>query len=364
LAAWGGSRGICARLALCAAAFGASLLLMELGFRAFWKGYYLTGVKAYITTSATRGWANSPSRVAEYGESEFRIEVTHNSLGFRGPEVAPNPPPNMRRVLVLGDSFAYGIGVADDETFSARLAALDPRLEVLNSGVNGYGTGQELLLLREYAATLHPDLVLVAFFWNDVGNSFHRSFPRFQLVDGSLVWPDPLPAAPPMQPSARHPWLRHSYLFRFASDRLKLGRWWLTVAFSIPTESSDFVAQSERDEAWQLMRALLAAVRDEARGVGARTAVLAIPDQVQVERARVIGLDPEDYEIQPRLGEICRELGIALIDPLPELRAAATSGGEPLYYPVDRHLKKAGHEIVARVLAREIEELALLPPRP
>src|SRR5262245_41457465 len=142
---------MCARLGLCAAVIGACLLAMEFGLRAFWRGYYLTGVRGYVTNSATPGWANNPGTKAEYGEGEFRIEVTHNSLGFRGPEVARELAADRRRVLVLGDSFAYGIGVEDDETFSARLQALEPRLDVLNSGVNGYGTGQELLLLREHA---------------------------------------------------------------------------------------------------------------------------------------------------------------------------------------------------------------------
>jgi hypothetical protein len=55
------------------------------------------------------------------------------------------------------------------------------------------------------------------------------------------------------------------------------------------------------------------------------------------------------------IGALCADLGIPLIDPLPELRAAVKPGGERLYYPKDRHLTRPGHEIVARVLARELQ---------
>jgi lysophospholipase L1-like esterase len=349
---------------LCAASLALTLLALEAGLRAFWGGYYLTGVRSYVTSSATRGWANTPSTRAVYGEAEFRIEVTHNALGFRGPELQQGRAPGSVRVLVLGDSFAYGIGVADDETFSARLAEAVPRVEVLNAGVNGYGTGQELLLLREYAAALRPDLVVVAFFWNDVANSFKREFPSFRLADGSLVWPEPGPAAQVSPPPVRRKWLRHSYLYRFGSDRLKLAGWWLSLALGIPTESRDFVEDADREAAWKLTAALIRAISDQARAVGARTAVLAIPDQVQVQRrTHVLGLDPRDYAVQPRLRAVCEATGIPLIDPLPELRADAARGAL-LYYPRDRHLTERGHRIVARVLEREFQRLGLLGHAP
>src|SRR5262249_16763091 len=54
---------------------------------------------------------------------------------------------------MLGDSITFGYGVRDGETFSAVLEALDPRLEVVDLGVQGYGTDQELLkLVRERPA--------------------------------------------------------------------------------------------------------------------------------------------------------------------------------------------------------------------
>jgi hypothetical protein len=264
---------------------------------------------------------------------------------------------------MLGDSFTYGIGVADDETFSARLEALDPRLEVLNTGVNGYGTAQELLLLRDQGLALRPDVVVVVFFWNDLGNNYKQPFSRFVLKDGALVWPDPMAidkqklAAVPK----RREWLRYSYLYRFASDRLKIVGFRLKLLLHIPLETTDFVADADREAAWQLTGALVREIRDQAATVGARTLVVVMPDQVQVETgAAVLGLAPADYQVQERMRALTEPLGIPFVDMIPALREAFARTGEPLYFAKDRHLRPPAHAIVARVLKGELDRL--FPP--
>ena len=350
-----------ARIALLLATVAVVLGAFELGLRAFWGGYYLKGDRTYVMPSATRGWANSPSTTAVYGEAEFRFDVNHNELGFRGPEVSPEKSPGKLRVLMLGDSFTYGIGVADSETFSARLEALDPRLEVLNSGVNGYGTAQELLLLRDQGLALHPDVVMVVFFWNDVGNNYARVFPRFSLSDDALAWPEPIAVDATRPPPKRHAWLRHSYVYRFVSDRLKIVGYRLRLLLHLPLETADFVVEADREAAWQLTGALLREIRDQAASVGARTLVAMIPDQVQVEPdVSVLGLEPADYAVQERVRAICAALGIRFVDLFPALRAEYARAGEPLYYAKDRHLRARGHAIVAQALAAELDGLA--PP--
>ena len=94
--------------------------------------------------------------------------------GFRGAEVAIPKPPGRFRVVVIGDSVTLGWGVADDETFSARLERLlherfpHRDLDVVNLGVGGYDTRQEVTLLARNVSRLEPDLVLVGFYSNDV----------------------------------------------------------------------------------------------------------------------------------------------------------------------------------------------------
>jgi hypothetical protein len=345
---------------------------LELGLRAFWTGYYVKVQKAYAQPHPVRGWSNRPSVSVPYGEPEFSTLVTHNAFGYRGRAIERERRPGSVRVLTLGDSFAYGIGVGDDETFSAQLERLAPGLEVINTGVNGYGTGQELLLLRDEGLAFQPDVVLLSFFWNDIGNSYRNRAVHFSVDAGELVYPtapDPGAASGPAvsadaAPSPqRRTWLRHSYAYRFLSDRLKLAGYWLRVALRLPLEESDFVSEQTREAAWQLGFFLLREIDRISRQAGARLVLLVIPDQVQVEPGlRVTGLEPADYEVQERLLAFAAQQGIPVVDPLPALRAAHAESGELLYYLRDRHLRARGHALVAREILERLRQLGYGEP--
>ncbi len=100
-------------------------------------------------------------------------EIKINSQGFRGPEPSSNPA--VQRVIVLGDSIAFGNNLALEETFPFRLqqqlASPGRKLDVLNFGVHGYDTLQEVSALELRGLGYHPDLVVVAYCLNDVSVS-------------------------------------------------------------------------------------------------------------------------------------------------------------------------------------------------
>jgi lysophospholipase L1-like esterase len=108
---------------------------------------------------------------------EFFISYRFNSLGFRGPERAIPAPPGTFRILALGDSYALGVGVREEDTFEAQLegrlkvraaAAGDARVyEVINAGVSGYDTRQERLSYERYSSKYEPQVVLVMMVFND-----------------------------------------------------------------------------------------------------------------------------------------------------------------------------------------------------
>ena len=327
---------------------GFTLGITEIGLRLFWGGYYEKDVPPYSDRRhATRGWANLPNVRTTYGEPEFQNFVVHDSRGFRSQEVADHKSDDRIRILVLGDSFAWGVGVENDETFSAVLERLDPRFEVINTGTNGYGTSQQLRLLEEEGLALDPDIVIVAFFWNDVANSYKRT-----------------PAVSARAKPERRPKLRRrlgrvasrTYTYRLVSDRGKILRYRVKHALGVPLEETEFVGDEEREEAWRLELALLGEIDRLSRDSGARTLIAIIPDQVQVQTdSQVLGLDEDDYAVQERLLEFGARSGIAVLDLLPALRTAYQTDGVPLYYRWDRHLNRLGHERVAREILREIE---------
>jgi lysophospholipase L1-like esterase len=96
-----------------------------------------------------------------------------NSLGFRDREHEIKKPKGTYRILVLGDSITQGWMIADPgymftSVLEDRLITAGHQVEVLNFGVNGYNTRQEVETLREKGLQFEPDLVIVAYCDNDM----------------------------------------------------------------------------------------------------------------------------------------------------------------------------------------------------
>lgn len=126
------------------------------------------------------------------GEPARRYLVSTNSLGFRGPEVGEKG--ETYRILILGDSTTYGIGVNDDETWPFFLQeALDPsgqHIEVINGGFPGASSLQGLYVLLKKGLLLEPDLVMVGFGLND---SWYGGYSDWSQI-AELIGANPEPA--------------------------------------------------------------------------------------------------------------------------------------------------------------------------
>jgi hypothetical protein len=101
----------------------------------------------------------------------FSFRYSNNSLGWRGRREYREAKPTEYRVLFLGDSFTYGLGVNDDQTFAAQvekdLRAGRLSVEVLNAGAPGKGTDYALKCFQTVGRKFHPDLTVLGFFCND-----------------------------------------------------------------------------------------------------------------------------------------------------------------------------------------------------
>jgi hypothetical protein len=100
------------------------------------------------------------------GEAYVRI----NSDGLRDQEHAFTKPEGTFRIAVVGDSYCEALSVSLEESFWRVMekkleecgAFQGKKIEVINFGVSGYGTAQEILTLREKVWKYSPDLVLLA----------------------------------------------------------------------------------------------------------------------------------------------------------------------------------------------------------
>jgi hypothetical protein len=138
------------------------------------------------------GWANEPGREGIFETPQFRTVVRINKNGLRDRWHPYERQNDIERILVLGDSFAWGYGVEESERFS-QLLEKSLNVEVINAGVSGYSTDQELLWYRSEGIKYESDLVILVMAGNDVGDNdrdivstiYYK--PKFVLEEGQLV---------------------------------------------------------------------------------------------------------------------------------------------------------------------------------
>lgn len=101
------------------------------------------------------------------------INATINSAGFRGPEYSVNKAADTFRIVMLGDSEILSVMLPESDTLPAQLENLLNQnshllhYEVLNFGVEGYNTFQELELLKTKGLKYNPDLIILNYILND-----------------------------------------------------------------------------------------------------------------------------------------------------------------------------------------------------
>jgi hypothetical protein len=342
-------RPIVLRAALTLFTIVLSLPLAELAFRLltregqfygtseveFWKAQLRQerarggGAAGNIQYDPVLGWRMKPNYRAD-GPSGL---VTQNSRGFRGPaEFAAGPGPRTR-VLVLGASMAYGLGVSDDEVFTARLAT-DYGVEAINAGVNAFGADQALLMWEEEGRALAPALVLLVYHVDDfyrVGLPI-RDLPKPYFVEseGSVRLAGvPVPTV-------------EELASRGALDppralRVALAYHWLVVRARWRLGRPDATEMSRLE---RLNTYVLERLRDSTRASGARLLVLIA--------GHCSPGAPYEYSRSREL-EIVRSLGIESMD-----YAEALDGDRATYYGANCHWSPLAHARIAADLAERL----------
>lgn len=314
------------------------------------------------------------------------------------------------RIAVLGDSYAEAFQVEADEAFwqvmEAKMNAAGGvggrTVEVLNFGVSGYGTAQELLMMRTRALQFRPDLVLLAFTTNNDVTDNSRAFknthiPYFEIEDGVLRQDDSFRNTSTFR-------IRNSALGRagtWLSNNLRtvqaVRRSWTAARVLIKSASAggDKTGESERPasteapvkavgdlgidnqiyleptdakwrSAWEVTENLVNLMRNEAEQNGAEFLVVTLSNGVQVwpdpevrrSFAKQIGAADLFYP-DNRMAAFCQSNGISVLTLAPHLADHAETHRVFLHgFDPDLgngHWNPAGHRAAGEKLAEELK---------
>jgi hypothetical protein len=367
--------------ALVATGVAGGLLLAELLLRAAGVAY-----PVFSRPDDERGWALRPGARGPYlTEGNSFIEI--NRDGFRDRERPRIKPAETLRIAVLGDSYTEALPIPIDQTFWRVLEGElnrdttrhGRRVEVLNFGVNGYSTAQELLTLGCCVWHYAPDIVLLAFY---PGNDLHDN-------SRALDWSPTRYARPyftragggwSVDRSFKRSWryragkiagplLAHSRVLQVANRAhntiIRQQRTGLAMDAEFRTDLGVYLEPATRDwmEAWVTTEALLTAMARDVSRHGARFAVATVTASIEVYpdpavRARVTRQVAGVDLLRPgrRIQALGASEGFPVLQLAPPLQAYADAhraflhgfGNTP---PGIGHWNSLGHRIAGTAIA-------------
>ena len=328
-------------------------------------------------------------------ESISRHTIYINSLGLRNEEVQLEKPEGRRRILVLGDSFTFGVIAREEQLFTSLLeeklnAGASPEAyEVLNAGVPGYGTAQQMLWLRRlHNAGLEADTYLLCMYTNDILDNLRLDYGTLvenTIQPGFELSPDGVPVlvhAPVKELKKREnnafvSVRRDKHVFKtlailrtrfemFAQTKPGLIR--VAQKLGLPVHPSRvpgvinaWYGDDHVPSGIELTKALLAEIQKEVESKGGELFVCLIPSPVQVYPSYRVGIEaafPEEASVarffedpllpQRSVNGICAELKLPFLD-LFELLSA--NGDARLYVPREGHFSSSGHEAAAECMS-------------
>ena len=339
-----------------------SFIAIEIGFRLLDPTPYFSDAEINNTEHGNLsvfdemlGWKGAPGGSEVFVTRNNRVQLSHNSQGFRDIEHSPGGR-NAPAIVFLGDSFTWGYEVEFDQMFVNRLRGSFPQYEIFNLAHRGYGTDQSFLTFKKWSTNRTLGLVVLMFSENDNGDNnaivnYRKAKPRFEIRNNKLAltgvpilhrdsWPETNSSneeddKEPFR-EALKTFFYSSHFFNNMRVRNKLYR--NRKESEQAAEAAAQRPESERDYA--LTARILEELRKEVTRRGSRLVVVFIPSKREIDQLD----DSKPY--QSAIAAVCEELGITYFDLAPALMQSSFR----TYYPQGMHWNARGHALAAVAL--------------
>lgn len=134
---------------------------------------------------------NMPNESYFHNTADYRVHIKTNAKGLRAEQDIPyQNEVGKKRVLLLGDSFGMGYGVNLEDTFTEVMrksleSKTGEQYEVINLSVSGFGTAEQLLMLKNEGVKYTPDIVVATWHSTDLTENVRSQL--FSVESSQLV---------------------------------------------------------------------------------------------------------------------------------------------------------------------------------
>lgn len=352
-----------------------SLLIIEFALRSF--GYAPTYFypRYLFIPDSNLGYKIKPLFKTKHCLGEFKVDININSRGLRDTEDFIQEE-NGLRILALGDSFTFGIGVNQQATYPNQLEeairAQGINCEVINAGIPGYGTRQEVAFFKNYGLEYAPKIVILGFL---MANDAEDNLGNYIVKNGFIITKDSkYPELPLSKFYIFKSFIRkHSSLYCFIVSRLKSNVYARNIILKlglitdlIPAELQFYKKDySNRVKTcYGVTKLMLRELKRRCIDNNTELLIIGIPLKTQVYQKawetakKQYALKDDEFDIDlpnKMMSEFCKEEKINFLDLLPSFRKLAQQGKQ-LYYIIDGHLNEEGHKITAKFIYSFLEE--------
>lgn len=313
--------------------------------------------------------ANMPNKEYLHTTAEYKIRIRTNSKGIRSAREIPyDKPPDLHRVVLLGDSFGMGYGVDAEDMFTSRMVyhlreKYGINAEVVNLSTSGHGNAEELIALRHEGFKYNPDLVVLAWHYTDLDDNVRSNL--FKLSESGTLEraaQEYLPGVKERDFLNRIPLYEyvaeHSQLYNFTRNwvAVRVKKWLAKVRLEAASKKQkqkkpgrNSKGRKAKNKYMQdLSLAILAQIQLECRDHGSEFLILDIP--FRLSRTAFESKFPSAEEHNPHYD-------FHMVSPMDKFKEQE---GALIYYDADGHFTPLGCDLVGQVLADVIYDKKLL----
>lgn len=357
------------------------LVIIEIYLRAFPLIHMYDFMSNTYELDEEIGYKHRPNLDYTVHNPEFSYRLKTNSYGFRDIEYSQGDVENSFVILSLGDSFAFGYGVEENESFPSiienRLNADGIKSVVINTAVPGYGAIQESRTAKRYAPIFKPGMMILnVFVGNDIDDDYEfTQNSRWVLREGRVersgaaervaTEEEKMSLIQKINAASNKLYIVKHIKYFLAKNPLVYQAFNKIIGsrnLDIRYEQFAGNYSQKTDEAWSIMLRQLGELKKYADSINSSLVIVLFPSKPQIdmkvreEVALINNMELEDMDFRKPnkiLKRFADSNGIYIIETADKLASDAAK----YHFKIDGHLNKEGNGFVAQILYNDIKSL-------